>query len=305
MSLSLCEKSALIKQEAQRLGFDACGIAPAGHTGNAGQHLTQWLEANHHAEMGYMANHFDKRCNPTLLVEGSKSVIVFALNYYPQQKQPEHLPQIAYYAYGNDYHDIIKQKLFALMEYIHREIEPAQGRAFVDSAPVMERYWAQQAGLGWIGKNNMLIIPGKGSFFFLAELILNIELAYDTPFPSSKCGNCHRCIEACPTQTLQPHNLDARRCLSYLTIEKKGDFPDSDPLLHNRLFGCDLCQIACPWNKFSSTTSSEGMFPKSDFLHLDLTQWQNLSETEFRERFCYSPIKRTGYAGIKRNMGCL
>ncbi len=302
MSLSLTEKSALIKQEVQRLGFDTCGIAQAGHTGDAEHYLAQWLTDNHHAEMGYMANHFDKRCNPTLLVENAKTVIVFALNYYPQQIQPGHLPQIAYYAYGRDYHDIIKQKLFALMEFINQQIEPAQGRAFVDSAPVLERYWAQQAGLGWIGKNNMLIIPGKGSFFLLAELILDIELAYDTPFISSKCGNCHRCINACPTGALQPHNLDARHCLSYLTIEKKGDYPDSAPQLHNRLFGCDLCQKACPWNRFSTPHHTIELLPTNDFLQLDISNWESLSENEFRERFRLSPIKRTGFNGIRRNL---
>ena len=303
MQYSLSEKSALIKEEALRLGFDACGIAPAGDVGEDRERVAQWLAEGNHGEMSYMANYFDKRCNPALLVEGAQSVIALAHNYYPQQKQAEHLPQIATYAYGKDYHEVVKQKLFTLMEYIHREIEPVEGRAFVDSAPVLERYWAKRAGLGWIGKNNLLIIPGKGSFFFLSELILNIELTYDEPYTESHCGQCTRCANACPTGALSKHKLDARKCLSYLTIEKKGEFSPETETLHNRLYGCDICQQVCPWNRFSTPHQTPEFLPESDFLQFDISQWQNLSEKEFHLRFRHSPIKRTGFAGIQRNAG--
>lgn len=301
MALSLSEKSALIKQEALRLGFDCCGIAPAGDVGEDRERVSQWLAEGNHAEMGYMANHFEKRCDPTLLVEGAKSVIVFAHNYFPPEKQEAHLPQISYYAYGKDYHEVIKQKLFALMEFIHCEIEPVEGRAFVDSAPVLERYWAKRAGLGWIGKNNLLIIPGKGSFFFLSELILNIELAYDEPYTESHCGQCTRCANACPTGALSKHKLEARKCLSYLTIEKKGEFSPKIETLHNCLYGCDICQQVCPWNRFAQPHQTPEFLPTSDFLQYDLAKWQSLTEEDFRQHFRHSPIKRTGFVGIQRN----
>lgn len=306
MTVTLAQKTAKIKQAAYALGFDACGIAKADYVGEITENrVKKWLESNHHAEMSYMANHFEKRCNPTLLVENARSVIVLSMNYFPETKQDTDLPQIAYYAYGNDYHDVIREKLQQLFTYIHTEITPITGRCFVDSAPVLERYWAQQAGLGWIGKNNLLIIPGKGSYFFLSELIIDLDLEYDQPM-ESRCGECSRCITACPTDALLPFKLDARKCLSYLTIEKKGEFTDQDPQdFHNRLFGCDLCQTICPWNRFATPTHVAEFAPTTDILTYAKEQWREMDETTFHTTLRHSPIKRTKFAGIQRNLGRL
>ena len=303
MSITLTQKTAKIKQAAYALGFDTCGIAKADYVGEITENRFQeWLESNHHAEMSYMANHFEKRCNPTLLVENARSVIVLSMNYFPETKQDTDLPQIAYYAYGNDYHDVIREKLQQLFTYIHTEITPITGRCFVDTAPVLERYWAQQAGLGWIGKNNLLIIPGKGSYFFLSELIIDLGLEYDQPM-ESRCGECSRCITACPTDALLPYKLDARKCLSYLTIEKKGEFTDQEAEdLHNRLFGCDLCQTICPWNRFAKLNTTPEFAPNETILKLSKDDWANLDENSFRSLLHDSPIKRAKFSGIKRNL---
>lgn len=301
--MTLSKKSAKIKQIARRLGFDTCGIAEAAHVGEAETHLKNWLDNGNHAEMGYMANHFEKRCDPTLLVENSQSVITLALNYYPKEKQAEHLPQIAYYAYGQDYHDVIREKLNLLLQLINEEIAPTTGRGFVDSAPVLERHWAQQAGIGWIGKNNLLIIPRLGSFFLLSELIIDLELEYDQPM-ENRCGACHRCMDACPTNALQPHLLDARKCLSYLTIEKRGAFTADEPNhLHNRLFGCDICQTVCPWNNFAKPSHVTEFAPTADILTYSKEQWSEMDEESFGTILRHSPIKRTKFAGIQRNLG--
>jgi len=300
--VTLYEKSERIKQAAYRLGFDACGIAEAKHVGESETHLRNWLDNGNHAEMGYMANHFEKRCDPTLLVENTRSVIVVALNYYPEIKQPLHLPQVAYYAYGEDYHDVIKEKLTKLFDIINSEIIPINGRTFVDSAPVLERYWAQQAGIGWVGKNNLIIIPNKGSFYLLAELLVDVELAYDSPM-KSRCGNCHSCIDACPTNALEPYLLDSHKCLSYLTIEKRTEFSDKEPEhLHNRLFGCDICQTVCPWNRKSQPHQTPEFIPNPAILTYTKEQWEDLDEDSFRSMLWKSPIKRTKFSGIERNL---
>ncbi len=303
--MTLHEKSERIKQAAYLLGFDACGIAEAKHVGESEIHLRNWLDNGNHAEMGYMANHFEKRCDPTLLVDNTRSVIVVALNYYPEIQQPLHLPQVAYYAYGEDYHDVIKEKLTKLFDIINSEITPIKGRTFVDSAPVLERYWAQQAGIGWVGKNNLIIIPNKGSFFLLAELLVDVELEYDLPM-ESRCGSCHSCIDACPTNALKPYLLDSNKCLSYLTIEKRTEFSEKEPEhLHNRLFGCDICQTVCPWNRKSQPNRTLEFTPSQAVLTYTKEQWNELDEDNFRSMLRKSPIKRTKFSGIKRNLNRL
>jgi len=292
-----------IRARALQLGFDACGFAKTGHVGaETEQHVRKWLNNDMQAEMRYMENHFEKRCDPTLLVEGAKTVISLAINYYPREFQSPELPRFACYAYGKDYHTVIKEKLAQLLLYIREEIDPtATGRAFVDSAPVLERYWAQKAGLGWIGKNNTLIIPGMGSFYFLAELIISTELEYNTRIVESKCGACRRCINSCPTRALEYKQLDARKCLSYLTIEKRGDF-DPTINLHNQAYGCDICLLACPWNRFARPNTTPEFAPIAEILTYSTTQWLTISEEEFNRILKFSPVKRTKYAGLMRNM---
>lgn len=295
------DAKALIKAEAHRLGFDACGIAKTSEVLDA-PFLAKWLEEGCAAEMQYMHNHFEKRTDPRLLVEGCKSLIVVALNYYPAVKQPEEVPQFSYYAYGKDYHEVVKEKLRELYEYINREIAPVTGRMFTDSAPVLERYWAVRAGLGFIGKNTQLIIPGKGSYFFLGELIIDLELEPDTPVNLS-CGNCTRCLDACPPNALTPRRLDARRCISYQTIENKGEIaPATASVLQNRIYGCDICQQVCPWNRFATPNRTAEFQPSEAFLALDKERLNSLTEEEFKVIFRHSAVKRAGYKGLKRNL---
>ncbi|KAA6317046.1 Epoxyqueuosine reductase, partial [termite gut metagenome] len=257
MSLSCCEEekslySTKIKAGALSLGFSVCGIAPADTIGRYADYFKDGLAAGNHAGMTYLERHFDKRCDPRLLVEGTRSIISVALNYYPQHRIEKDQYQFALYAYGKDYHQVTHRKLNSLFAYINKEVHPVNGRVFCDTAPVLERYWAWRAGLGWIGKNTQLIIPQAGSFFFLGELFLDIELEYDTPL-ESHCGNCTRCLDACPTEALeQPYKLNARKCLSYLTIENRGDIPVAQAQrLGNKIYGCDECQKACPLNSFA------------------------------------------------------
>lgn len=295
------DAKSLIKAEALRLGFDACGVAKASEVSDA-PFLAKWLEEGCAAEMHYMHNHFEKRTDPRLLVEGCKSVIVVALNYYPAVKQPEEAPQFSYYAYGKDYHEVVKEKLRELYEYINREIAPVTGRMFTDSAPVLERYWAVRAGLGFIGKNTQLIIPGKGSYFFLGELLIDIDLEPDKPL-SLSCGNCTRCLEACPPAALTPRRLDARRCISYQTIENKGEITSSTAaVLGNHVYGCDICQQVCPWNRFATPNRTVEFQPSEAFLSLDKERLSSLTEDEFKVIFRHSAVKRAGYKGLKRNL---
>ncbi len=296
-----------IKEYAYSLGFDACGICKAEPVSVEEQrHFDEWIGSGYHADMDYMARNTDKRLDPTLLVENARSVICVALNYYPETKQPEDHPQFAYYAYGKDYHDVVKEKLNRLSDYI-RSFQPAlNGRCFVDTAPMLERYWAAKAGLGFIGKNSLLIIPKMGSYFFLGELILDLTLEYDTPLNLS-CGSCTRCLDACPTKAIvSPKVIDARRCISYQTIENKGDIDESVRLnLRNRFYGCDICQQVCPWNKYARPHKTEEFDPSQAFLDLSFDKLNNLSVEEYQQIFKGSAVKRAKYAGLKRNLEAL
>lgn len=286
-----------IKEEAIKLGFAECGIAQADFLEADAQNLQAWLNKGYHAGLDYMANHFEKRTDPRLLVENCKSVIVVLLNYLPEKKQNEENPQIAYYAYGNDYHQIVKDKLHELFAFIKSISDtPVDGRVFTDSAPVLERAWAKKAGLGRIGKNTHLINTKIGSFCFIGELILDLELEYDQAI-SKTCGTCHRCIDACPTHALrEPYLLDANRCLSYHNIESKNAIPENIKAnMSNRLFGCDICQKVCPSNIGCLATSDSKLTPIQDLLNMELVDWEKISETEFNERFKNSPLKRAGY----------
>lgn len=299
-----------IKQHAFSLGFDACGIChavPAGsHNGESSgeeERYMQWLSANCHAGMDYLERNMDKRLDPRLLADGAKSIISVALNYYPHQKLPDNVPQFAYYAYGQDYHDIVHGKLHQLLAFIKLRFPEVSGRAFSDSAPVLERFWAAKAGLGFIGKNTLLIIPGKGSYFFLGELIVDLELDYDSPI-AQNCGKCRRCMDACPTGAIEkPHWLNANKCISYQTIENKGEIsPEVLPLLNNNVYGCDICQKVCPWNRFAKPHTTPEFFPSEKFLSLDGDALKKMNEAEFREIFRKSAVKRAKFSGLKRNI---
>ncbi|MFA9391950.1 MAG: tRNA epoxyqueuosine(34) reductase QueG [Prolixibacteraceae bacterium] len=297
--------SALIKNKAIELGFSACGIASARKLETEEQRLQAFLDANYHGKMAYLANHFEKRLDPTQLVPGSKSVIVVLMNYFPEQLQTgTGIPIISKYAYGKDYHLVIKEKLQVLFDYINTEIAPIEGRMFTDSAPVLERAWAVQAGLGWIGKNGLLLNKEWGSFFFIAELIIDLELEYDQAYEKEHCGSCNQCLNACPTQALvKPYILDARKCISYLTIELKDEIPEEfRPKLMRRAFGCDICQDVCPWNQKPKITSCEKFRPLPEFLKMTKVDWENLSTEKFEALFKSSAVKRAGYEKLKQNI---
>ncbi|WP_196895063.1 tRNA epoxyqueuosine(34) reductase QueG [Aureivirga marina] len=299
--------SQLIKQEAERLGFTACGIAKATFLEEEAKNLETWLKNGYHGEMKYMENHFDKRLDPRLLVEGSKSVISLAYNYFPKEQQNPDSYKIAKYAYGQDYHHVIKDKLRQLMQFMNEEIGEINGRAFTDSAPVMERSWAKKAGLGWTGKHSLLIQKKAGSFFFLAELIVDIELAYDHPFETDHCGKCTRCIDACPTQAILPNNtIDGSKCISYFTIELKDNLPtEMKGKFDDWMFGCDTCQDVCPWNRFSTPMNEPLFEPHPDLLTMKYQDWEEITEEVFRKVFKKSAVKRTKYTGLQRNIDFL
>lgn len=294
-----------IKQKATELGFSACGIAPARKLVKEEQRLKDYLENNYHGTMGYVANHFEIRLDPTFLVPGAKSVVVVLLNYFPGQLQTgTNVPIVSKYAYGKDYHLVVKEKLNQLLQFIHSEIKPVQGRVFTDSAPVMERTWAMQAGLGWIGKNGLLLNKELGSFFFIGELIIDCELEYDQPYEKEHCGSCNQCLSACPTMALiKPHILDARRCISYLTIELKVDIPDEfKPQLKNRVFGCDICQDVCPWNRQPKSHNIDEFIPSSELLNMNSEEWKQMDQETFNRVFHYSSVKRAGFQKLKMNI---
>lgn len=296
-----------IKEYAREIGFDAIGICEAELIDETTrQNLSDWLDNGYQADMEYLSRNVDKRENPALLVEGAKSIICVALNYYPHRKLPDSSPQIAYYAYGKDYHDVVKAKLRQLFAFIKTILPEITGREFVDTAPVLERYWAAKAGIGFIGKNTMLIIPGKGSFFFLGEIIIDAELEYDTPITVS-CGSCTRCQEACPTRAFEkPYCLNSRKCISYQTIENRGEIDKNIvPCMKNNLYGCDICQKVCPFNKFAKSHNTNEFLPTDEFLSLDYRMLQSMSEDDYRRIFKGSAVKRAKYSGLMRNFDAL
>lgn len=297
--------SKLIKQAAHQFGFDYCGISKAVALDEDARRLESWLGKQFHGTMQYMENHFDLRIDPRKLFPGAKSVITFLKNYYPEQIQSTDGPKVSKYAYGQDYHDIIRQQLRELLQELHTSIGQFNGRGFVDSAPVLERAWAQRSGLGWIGKNGNLITKQSGSFFFIATLITDLELVYDNPYVKDFCGSCTRCIDACPTEAILPNKVvDGSKCISYFTIELKDLLiPDNmNGQFDNWLFGCDTCQDVCPWNRFSKPHQEIGFTPIPEILNLSTADWEAMTETQFKEIFRKSPLKRSKYAGIKRNL---
>lgn len=293
----------LIKNKAYDLGFMYCGISKAGFLEEEAPRLEKWLKEDRNGKMEYMENHFDKRLNPTLLVEDGKSVISLLLNYFPEEKQTNSF-KVSKYAYGADYHYVIKDKLKELYQYIQDEIGEVGGRMFVDSAPVMDKAWAKKSGLGWIGKNSNLIHPKHGSFFFIAELILDIDLEEDGPI-KDYCGRCTKCIDACPTDAIiEPYVVDGSKCISYLTIELKDALIPGE--FHNKMddwiFGCDVCQDVCPWNRFAKAHNEPAFMPHEHLLGLNKNDWKDLTEDVFRELFRNSAVKRTKYSGLIRNI---
>lgn len=298
--------TALIKAEAHRLGFLSCGISKAGFLEDEAPRLENWLNNNQHGEMKYMENHFDKRLNPTLLVDGAKSVISLLLNYYPSEKQNPESYKISKYAYGQDYHFVIKEKLKELLFTIQSSIGDISGRAFVDSAPVLDKAWAAKSGLGWIGKNSNLITQKVGSFYFIAELIIDLELQYDYA-TTNHCGTCTACIDACPTAAIvSPYVVDGSKCISYFTIELKENLPaEFKGKLDDWAFGCDVCQDVCPWNKFSKTHNEPLFNPNAELLSYTKKDWEEITKDTFNKVFKNSAVKRTKIAGFKRNIDFL
>ena len=294
--------SKLIKNTAKNLGFLSCGISKAEFLEEEAPRFEKWLNEKKHGQMAYMENHYDKRLDPRLLVPGAKSVVSLLLNYYTDEYQVEGAPKISKYAYGRDYHFVIKEKLKQLFQILQEEIGEINGRVFVDSAPVMDKAWAVRSGLGWMGKNTNLINQKVGSFFFIAEMILDLKLDYDTPV-TDHCGTCTACIDSCPTEALTPYNIDASRCISYLTIELKDQIPSE---FQNKMddwsFGCDICQDVCPWNRFSKPHNEPLFEPRSELLEFTKKDWEELTEATFDTIFKNSAVKRTRYQGLKRNL---
>jgi len=295
--------SKFIKEEAKRLGFLSCGISKAGFLEDEAPRLENWLKNNRNGQMTYMENHFDKRLDPTLLVDDGKSVVSLLLNYYPDLTQNSESYKISKYAYGQDYHFVIKDKLKEFLHSIQENIGEVSGRAFVDSAPVLDKAWAAKSGLGWIGKNSNLITQKVGSFYFIAELIIDLELEYDHTV-TDHCGTCTACIDACPTQAIvAPYIVDGSKCISYYTIELKENLPEEmKGKFDEWMFGCDTCQDVCPWNRFSKPHSEPLFNPNPDLLSFTKKDWLEITEETFRTVFKNSPIKRTKFDGLKRNI---
>ena len=305
--LNADERAKLIKAEAHRLGFLACGVARAEFLEEEAPRLERWLREGRHGTMGYMERNVDVRLDPRKLVDGAKSVISLAFNYYtpPKQTDPQ-APKLSAYAYGRDYHKVVKQRLKPLVAFIQLRFGEVAIRAFVDSAPVMEKAWAQRAGVGWAGKNGNVIRQGTGSFFFLCELITDLELAPDAP-AADHCGTCRRCIDACPTEAIiQPYVVDGSKCISYFTIELKEAIPqEMKGRFQNWVFGCDVCQQVCPWNRFSTPHNEADFTPKQALMDLTAEEWHDMTEVLFEELFHASAVKRTKFNGIKRNLAFL
>jgi len=305
MPIATATHTRFIKKLAVQAGFDYCGIARAQPLDEDAARLESWLSKGMHSSMKYMENHFDMRIDPTKLMPGAKSVITLLLNYFPSEKQNDNAPKISKYAYGKDYHEVIKKKLNELIRLIKLNIGDVHGRGFVDSAPVLERAWAVKSGLGWVGKNGNVINKKKGSFFFIATLIVDLELEYDDAFAKDYCGTCTKCIDECPTDAiLEDKVVDASKCISYFTIElKEMLIPDSmKGRFANWMFGCDICQDVCPWNRFSKPANETAFLPITEILHFTISDWEEITEESFKKIFRNSPLKRAKFNGIKRNL---
>ena len=301
------ELSSMIKEISSDLGFELCGISESKLLSSHEIRLRDWIAKGQHADMEYMARNLDKRLDPSLLVDGARSVITVAINYYQEKSTLNDSPDFSIYAYGEDYHKIVKDKLYTLMEEIKKHRSDVVGRVFVDSAPVLERAWAVESGLGWIGKNSMLINRKSGSFIFLGTIITNLDLEYDKPESDDYCGSCSLCIDSCPTRAITEYrSINSERCLSYLTIEKRGGFEEGDPIkLHNTVFGCDICQDVCPWNRKLRETQEEGFTISPEIAEKSTEDWKRITEDEFNFIFRNSPVLRTGYSGFIRNLKAL
>ncbi len=304
--MNLPERTAFIKRESISAGFDFCGIAKAEKLDDDAKRLENWLNKGMQGKMAYMENYFDLRIDPCKLVPGAKSVITLLLNYFPQEKQKDiESPIISKYAYGKDYHEVIREKLKIFLRKIKQNIGEINGRGFADSAPVLEKSWAQKSGLGWIAKNGNLITKQNGSFFFIATLIVDLELEYDQPFVKDYCGSCTRCIDSCPTDAILPDKvIDGSKCISYFTIELKDLLipEEMKGKFENRMFGCDVCQDVCPWNRFAKPTNEISFIPLPQILNFTTSNWEEMTEESFKIIFKDSPLKRSRFAGIKRNL---
>ena len=305
MSKSPAEISRLIKVKAQEFGFAFCGISEAGFLAEEAPHLEAWLNANQHGEMAYMANHFDKRLDPRKLVDGCQTVVSLVYNYFPTQEIQFSDFKVSKYAYGEDYHQVIKDKMQDLWDALQNDVGEFSGRMFVDSAPVLEKAWAKKSGLGWIGKNSNLIIPKQGSFYFLAELLIDLPASPDGPIKDF-CGTCTRCIDACPTEAITPYVVDGSKCISYYTIELKDNLPeDMKGKFDDWAFGCDVCQDVCPWNRFSKPHNEPLFDTNPELLSFSKKDWEEITEEVFEKLFSKSAVKRTKLVGLKRNIAFL
>ena len=302
---SLEKHTRFIKQTATRLGFEYCGITKAKRLDDDAERLEQWLNSNMHGTMKYMENHFDLRVNPAMLVPGAKSVITLLKNYFPKKQQEANAVKISKYAFGKDYHDVIRSQMKIFLQLIKDEIGEVNGRGFVDSAPVLERSWAQRSGVGWIGKNGNLITKQGGSFFFIATLITDLELVYDDPFAKDFCGSCTKCIDVCPTEAILPNKVvNGSKCISYFTIELKDSIIPGEMKgkFDDWAFGCDICQDVCPWNRFSKETEEPNFTPLPELLNLTTKEWEAMTEETFKKLFKDSAINRTRWKGMQRNI---
>jgi epoxyqueuosine reductase len=303
MSSPAHSNSVIVKSIAKELNFDFCGISKAQKLETEAVNLEKWLNNGYHGKMAWMENHFEKRVDPTKLVEGSKSVVSLLFNYYPETNYDDSKVKISKYAYGSDYHHIIKHRLKTFLQEINTRIGEVNGRVFVDSAPVLDRAWAEKSGLGWIGKNSLLITKSKGSFYFIAELILDIELAADLA-TTDHCGTCTACIDACPTDAIVADKVvDGTKCISYLTIELKENIPASyKNKMEGWAFGCDICQDVCPWNKFAKPHTTVDLLPKDGLEGLHKAEWKELTEEVFKDVFKKSAVKRAGFMKLRENI---
>ncbi|MGN6266818.1 MAG: tRNA epoxyqueuosine(34) reductase QueG [Ginsengibacter sp.] len=294
-----------VKQTATAFGFDYCGIAKAQKLDDEARRLESWLNKGFNGNMAYMNNYFDLRVDPTKLVPGAKSVITLLLNYFPHEQQKTGVPRVSKYAYGKDYHEVIREKLKNFLKTLQQNIGEINGRGFTDSAPVLERSWAVKSGLGWVGKNGNLITKNQGSFFFIATLITDLELEPDDPFVRDYCGTCTKCIDSCPTEAILPNKvIDGSKCISYFTIELKDMLIPNEMKgrFENNMFGCDICQDVCPWNRFSKPNTETEFTPLNEVLYFSKNDWEELTEESFKVIFKKSPLKRSKFEGIKRNL---